>query len=361
MALSAKPPAHCQALPLAALGGDEGAEHEPTLDDVYIALNTTSRVPKATPEPSQQRDMRRHWPESEPDSVPLAALDAAAKATRLVLLGDPGAGKSTFVRNVLAWQAKAILSHSDPPPGLAADLLPMLINLRDLAPRLAHLPIDRLAEQDRRQQLAEAVLAQVVEDLQRWQAAGFATGMTEALRSGRCVLVLDGLDEVPPQPPGLRQRVRQAVLAVLSVYHPQRLLVTCRVRSYEGDLKLPNFQAHTLAPFNNKQVEDFIQALVQDTAEIRACGCRASRAAGGRSDPGGTDVGVARTGRQSHVAHHHGADSPARNAPTGRARVPLPSGRGYPVATLAAGENRRRRSHHQRGAGRSAQRWAALA
>src|SRR5262245_21755234 len=33
---------YCQSLPLAALGGNEGIDQGPTLDDVYIALNTTT-------------------------------------------------------------------------------------------------------------------------------------------------------------------------------------------------------------------------------------------------------------------------------------------------------------------------------
>ena len=36
---------HCQTLPLAALGGEEGTEGELTLDQVYIDLDTRSRVP----------------------------------------------------------------------------------------------------------------------------------------------------------------------------------------------------------------------------------------------------------------------------------------------------------------------------
>lgn len=249
---------YCQALPLAALGGEEGAEHDVTLDDVYIALDTTTRVAKA--EAGQAQHPARAWPGTEPDTVPLSALHVATYTTRLVLLGDPGAGKSTFVRNVLARQATAMLSMGDGPLGLSRDVMPILLTLRDVAPRLACLELDALADQEQRRCLAAAVLQQVVEDVARWAVSDFSPRLEEALTSGRCLLVLDGLDEVPTTPVWLRRRVRDAVGAVLSAYHPQRVIVTCRVRSYDGDAVLPNFQAHTLAPFDDDKMTAFIQA-----------------------------------------------------------------------------------------------------
>ena len=94
--------AYCQSLPLAALGGNEGIDQGPTLDDVYIALNTTTAVPVSETEPAPQREARRAVPDHGGDTRLLTALEAVQRIPRLVLLGDPGAGKSTFVRSVLA-------------------------------------------------------------------------------------------------------------------------------------------------------------------------------------------------------------------------------------------------------------------
>jgi formylglycine-generating enzyme required for sulfatase activity len=101
------------------------------------------------------------------------------------------------------------------------------------------------------------VQAQFEADLKRLEVADFAGGLVQALQSGRCLLVLDGLDEVPQ---ALRQRVRQTVAALSQFYRAERIIVTCRVRSYTGPAQLPNFTAHTIAPFDPDKIRTFARA-----------------------------------------------------------------------------------------------------
>ncbi|MGE3541120.1 MAG: SUMF1/EgtB/PvdO family nonheme iron enzyme [Candidatus Tectimicrobiota bacterium] len=241
----------CQALPLASLGADPSSEQDLTLDDVYIELHTTTEVPHT----SGKRQGAGRLEEEE--RRPLTALEAFTQSSRLVLLGDPGSGKSTFVRKLLAWMAAAHLDKAPLPPDCAADLVPVLITLRDLAPALEPLPLDALSAERRRGLLVEAVRDHVLTELERYDASGFCDDLRAALSGGRCLLVLDGLDEVPP---AVRQRVREAVQAVVRTYAPARLVVTCRVRSYVGEAVLAGFQAHTLAPFDREQIGTFAQA-----------------------------------------------------------------------------------------------------
>src|SRR5712691_3484526 len=128
-------------------------------------------------------------------------MEAFAQCPRLVLLGDPGSGKSTFVRKILAWVAAAHLDKVSMPPGCTADLLPVLITLRDLAPALAvlgALGLDILSEARRRRVLVETVRNWVVTDLERYEASEFRDAMRDALSGGRCLLVLDGLEHLTP-------------------------------------------------------------------------------------------------------------------------------------------------------------------
>ncbi len=88
----------CQSLPLVELGSDPDASDDVTLNEVYISLNTTHTVPLTKEEQKKAREQIGR----EREKRPLTAREAAAQTPRLALLGDPGSGKSTFVRHLLA-------------------------------------------------------------------------------------------------------------------------------------------------------------------------------------------------------------------------------------------------------------------
>lgn len=249
---------HCQSLPLAALGGEDGGDSEITLDTVYIDLDTTTQKEKEEKETSGKRSreedaLSRFMAREE---TPLSALEAACAEKRMALLGDPGAGKSTFVKKLLGWQAAACLGQAQPPEGLSPSLLPVLVILRDLAPRLTDIDLRGLPAEKRDQKLREVVTGYILQDLCK-ECPGFEEELLDSLQSGGCLLVLDGLDEVPQ---AARGHVRLAVEALITGYELQRVIVTCRVRSYVGEAVLPNFTSRTLAPFTQKQIVNFVQA-----------------------------------------------------------------------------------------------------
>ncbi|MGB0386368.1 MAG: SUMF1/EgtB/PvdO family nonheme iron enzyme [Ardenticatenaceae bacterium] len=256
----------CNVLPLAALGGQEGMGEEVKLDEVYVALDTTSRVRLTEEEKKNSR---------VEDRV-LTALEAATQERRLVLLGDPGSGKSTFVRQLVAGVARACESF-DPSTGSGhrklknsrhrlpslsrygegweAGLLPVFVVLRDLAPGLEALTLNGSTEENRKALLG-AIWAQWRADLESLGAEGFEEGLRDALQDGSVLLIFDGLDEVAS---AWRERVRWAVSALIQSYpQTRRVIVTCRIRSYEGNAKLPGFAQHTLAPFTGEQIQGFV-------------------------------------------------------------------------------------------------------
>ncbi|RIK70992.1 hypothetical protein DCC62_22250 [candidate division KSB1 bacterium] len=188
----------CEALPLATLGGEEGAEDELRLEHVYIALDTETRVDREVPKNKKRQEQIL---ERGQDSRPLSVLEAFEQCPRLVLLGAPGAGKSTFVRMLLAWQAGVLLNEKDEAlPGCGRDLFPLLVVLRDLGITLANLSLQNLNEDQQSEALAVSVRDHILRELKRYEAEAFSNGIREALNEGRCLLVLDGLDEVAPRP-----------------------------------------------------------------------------------------------------------------------------------------------------------------
>jgi len=80
----------------------------------------------------------------------------------------------------------------------------------------------------------------------------------EALDDGRCLVCLDGLDEVWAV--GQRKSVRDAVKALAARYPRSRYLVTSRIVGYgEAPLDRRDFTHHTILPFEDDDIRDFVR------------------------------------------------------------------------------------------------------
>ena len=247
----------CQTLPLVDLGSEPGSGERVTLKDVYIALNTTHKVP--LPE-DEQKDRPKRGVGRGPEERPYTAIEAAAEHSYLALLGGPGSGKSTFGRYLIAWQAAAELGEIEHPPGISKGLLPIFLVLRDLIPKLSDLNLEGLPARKRTSALITVMEGQIKAELTRLHGKEIAQEMNTILCDGKCLLILDGLDEVPQD---MRAGVRQAVCALRNAYPLERILITCRVRSYDGEAVQPDFAQYTLAPFSEDQVSAFARGWYQ--------------------------------------------------------------------------------------------------
>lgn len=258
----------CNVLPLSPLGGEEAAGDEVTLDQVYIALDTQSRV-KLTP---KEREMPGEGPiriARKEDDRPLTAVEAAARSRRLVLLGDPGGGKSTFVRQLCAWQSLALLGESLPallPEDWPANLLPLFTVIREVAGELAAQLRPGLAVEAQDRLLVEALWEKWRAGLADDRAAAFADELADRLEAGEALVVLDGLDEAPVDQ---RPAVVRAIAALQRRYPKlARLIVTSRIRSYTDAVRLAGFDEERLAPFDREKIQRFAHAWYNAQARL---------------------------------------------------------------------------------------------
>lgn len=248
----------------AAAGGDDAG---PSLDAVYTALLTQS-----------PREERLVTP--EPDRRPLSALEQLNKHRRLVLLGDPGAGKSTFVSFVTLCLAGEILGlphvgldllraplpddegndEESPQPWEHGPLLPVRVVLRDFAARGFHVPGERAS--------ARHLWTFIAETLAEASLGGYAPYLEKELQEKGGLLLLDGLDEVP-EAESLREQIRQAVEDFVASFGRCRVLLTSRTYAYQNQgWKLHGFTEAVLTLFSEGQSRRFISRWYAQTASL---------------------------------------------------------------------------------------------
>ncbi|MBK8430761.1 MAG: NACHT domain-containing protein [Chloroflexi bacterium] len=225
---------------------------------VYVTLSTTSQQTIAH---GARRRQRREPPHHRFGGV-------WERATKLVLTGDPGGGKSTFVNHLAHalcghqlgragdWHAQLTPEYNSLRPAQLT-LLPLKLILRDFAAMLPTIPAE-VAEYKRRTTPLNALTQFVAAQLQRQNLGFVEKPLLAELQAGRVWLLLDGLDEVTN--PSQRQLVRDAVLAFAQRYPACHYTVTCRILAYEDkSYQLGGFAKYELAEFDDEQRQRFVQ------------------------------------------------------------------------------------------------------
>ena len=246
----------CLRIPLSVLGEDPNALHAVTLDQVFVSL----RVTQQSVEKLRKHD---HWTQKE-ETEPIQALEAMQPCKAAVLLGDPGSGKSSLVRHILADLAKSELENTVPLISKTKGLLPVFILLRELAPRLVEAKLSA-NHNKRRKELAALVVEQAKTYAEGLDAAEYAVGIGRVFTDEKVFLVLDGLDEVAYD---LRLLVREAVRAVLDEYNLPRVIITCRIRSYTGDSVFEGVSTFTLAKLDEELIASFVDNWYEAQREL---------------------------------------------------------------------------------------------
>jgi formylglycine-generating enzyme required for sulfatase activity len=239
----------------------KAGDDKPELARVYVELDT-----KSLEEPEGSPDRKRG--RAEPgEAKRLSALAATIRHRRMVLLGDPGSGKSTFVTHL----GLCLAAHAVDPQGgwieklpgwpkTEATLLPICVVLRDFA-RSPDLRLHPGALGP------DALLGFLRGQLRRQNLDFAAKPIEEALERGQALLILDGLDEIAG--PEDRERVRDAVQAFSQRYQGCRLLATCRTLSYQiGGARLAGLPSFELAPFDQAKIARFVEAWYEELGRL---------------------------------------------------------------------------------------------
>jgi predicted NACHT family NTPase len=202
---------------------------------------------------------------------PLLLTAAVCQQQRLVLLGGPGSGKSTFLR-YLAVELTRIALHETETADLTTQLpgwqghvcertalLPFYTSLGGFATWIT-------AHADRRfdgEHLWRYLIAQSSHDTLH----GLTDQLRQAFRRGHLVVLLDGLDEVAD--PGQRVQVAQAA-ADLGLDCDGIIILTCRLRSFTTEVAEPLHAwgaPREVAPFLPGQRQRFVRGWYERSVE----------------------------------------------------------------------------------------------
>lgn len=159
-------------------------------------------------------------------------IDVANDEPRLMVLGGPGAGKSTFLRRL----------------GLEA--------LKGKEGRFKHSCIPVFLELKRFLQFSIDIKKAIIEEFQNFNFPQSEELVNKALEQGKFLILLDGLDEVPQK---RLTKVIDAIEKFTSRYDKNRFVASCRVARYRSSfISFVNFRDIELADFDNEQIQNFI-------------------------------------------------------------------------------------------------------
>ena len=167
----------------------------------------------------------------------VSASEALARHLRVVVLGDPGGGKSTLC----AWEARRLAGTAA--RGEDPFQVPFLVVMREYAQRFE------------REQMSLARYLEIMIG-GRYQIQPPVDCVDFLLLNGHAVVIFDGLDELLDT--ALRQRISEAVEAFAHAYPATPMLVTSRLVGYaQAPLDSGLFTAFRLDDFEPGQVEDY--------------------------------------------------------------------------------------------------------
>ncbi len=181
-------------------------------------------------------------------------LRRVLRQPRVAILGGPGAGKSTLLQYLALTFARSRAGHRKlRERGVLRERLgdqpwrlPIVFRLSTVATILA-------SATGKRPSLAEVIVGLLPPELQAHPAA--ATFFVRELQRGGCIVLLDGLDEVPGD--AEFRTVQDAVLGMMVAYHDNQFIITSRIAGWRGGIG-HDFDIYYVNDLADRQISIFI-------------------------------------------------------------------------------------------------------
>lgn len=228
-------------------GGGREAMHF-AIEDIYTPLTTGH--------PREDRLMlsnQEQMAEANESRIPLT--DLLSKRRPLLIIGELGGGKTTFLRLIACVSAKDVLGRPEPgrqkylglPLGEPSPI-PIFMRLAALADVLKHKCNDIGCGASWR--FIEKALVQI-------HGPSLGKVLCDLLDDGKCALLLDGLDEVADE--SLRRRLVDVVNSVLGRWSQNIILLTSRPFGYHDISDLKKISVAHIDAFGDEEIGEFLE------------------------------------------------------------------------------------------------------
>ena len=175
------------------------------------------------------------------DSQKQPGIEVANKKQYLMVLGGPGAGKSTFLRK-MGLEALKVKKG-----GFKHSCIPVFIELKRFTS--SEINIEKF----------------IIEEFRICNFPDPEKFTAKALEQGKLLILLDGLDEVPSQ--NLNETINQ-IQNFVDKYDQNRFIASCRTAAYRGNFR--RFSDVAMADFDDEQIQQFINNWFQKEEDKQA-------------------------------------------------------------------------------------------
>jgi len=257
----------CTYIDIRGLVSGEGRVYQFRIDELYIPLKISSRSPFGRAVDKAGNKKAELFETKETD------LSAALEEKRLIIRGEPGAGKSTFLQLLTftlcsRWRGETTraaveFDWPEQPP------LPIFVRMGDLTQFLRRQRQNGNVALPTRDDSPECLLRYLEARSQEYAWHLSADDFRRELEAGRCLILLDGLDEAPDE--DVRKQMSDLADNILKAYPGNQLVLTSRPAALTAEVMPAGFSLVDILPLDDAAMTSFLnhwcQALYPETPE----------------------------------------------------------------------------------------------